>query len=148
MNCNVHVFCKLIVSNKFGFILETSLFLYLLHFRFFVIYVQAQKARVLQQTWLDRFTREKHYSLLGAFLPLCGYTCYGPSKLECYFTQGRKDLPRTNSISHWAHFCILFVNKCYGPNKSVPLHEAFKVCQEQTLQLIGPINKLRKILVL
>ncbi len=28
MNCNVHVFCKLIFSNKLGFILETSLFLY------------------------------------------------------------------------------------------------------------------------
>ncbi len=27
MNCNVHVFCKMIFSNKFGFILETSLFL-------------------------------------------------------------------------------------------------------------------------
>jgi hypothetical protein len=23
MNCNVHVFCKLIFSNEFGFILET-----------------------------------------------------------------------------------------------------------------------------
>jgi len=23
MNCNVHVFCKMIFSNKFGFILET-----------------------------------------------------------------------------------------------------------------------------
>jgi hypothetical protein len=28
-NCNVHVFCKLIFSNKTGFILETSLFLYI-----------------------------------------------------------------------------------------------------------------------
>jgi hypothetical protein len=25
MNCNVHVFCKMIFSNKFGFILETVL---------------------------------------------------------------------------------------------------------------------------
>ncbi len=29
MNCNVHVFCKMMFSNKFGFILETSLFLQL-----------------------------------------------------------------------------------------------------------------------
>ncbi len=29
MNCNVHVFYKMIFSHKFGFILETSLFLYL-----------------------------------------------------------------------------------------------------------------------
>ncbi len=29
MNCNVHVFYKMIFCNKFGFILETSLFLYL-----------------------------------------------------------------------------------------------------------------------
>ncbi len=28
MNCNVDVFYKMILSNKFGFILETSLFLY------------------------------------------------------------------------------------------------------------------------
>ncbi len=28
MNCNVHVFYKMIFGNKFGFILETSLFLY------------------------------------------------------------------------------------------------------------------------
>jgi hypothetical protein len=28
MNGNVHVFYKMIFSNKFGFILETSLFLY------------------------------------------------------------------------------------------------------------------------
>jgi hypothetical protein len=30
MNCNVHVFYKIIFSNKFGFIMETSLFLYLI----------------------------------------------------------------------------------------------------------------------
>ncbi len=29
MNFNVHVFYKIIISNKFGFILETSLFLYI-----------------------------------------------------------------------------------------------------------------------
>ncbi len=29
MNCNVHMFYILIFSNKFGFILETSIFLYL-----------------------------------------------------------------------------------------------------------------------
>ncbi len=28
MNCNVHVCDKMIFNNKFGFILETSLFLY------------------------------------------------------------------------------------------------------------------------
>jgi hypothetical protein len=28
MNCNVHVFYKMLFSNKFGFILETSLFLF------------------------------------------------------------------------------------------------------------------------
>ncbi len=33
MNCNVHVFYKMIFSNKFLFILETSLFLYRLFFK-------------------------------------------------------------------------------------------------------------------
>ncbi len=32
MNCNAHVFYKMIFSNKFGFSLETSLFLYILNF--------------------------------------------------------------------------------------------------------------------
>ncbi len=32
MNCNVPVFYKMIFSNKFGFILETSLFLYYLEY--------------------------------------------------------------------------------------------------------------------
>jgi hypothetical protein len=29
MNCDVHVFYKMIFSDKFGFILETSFFLYM-----------------------------------------------------------------------------------------------------------------------
>jgi len=33
-HCNVHVFCKLIFSNRLGFILETSLFLKLFRFYF------------------------------------------------------------------------------------------------------------------
>ncbi len=37
MNCNVHMFCKMIFSNKFGFILETSLFLKLLNYVKFLL---------------------------------------------------------------------------------------------------------------
>ncbi len=47
MNCNVHVFCKMIFNNKFGFILET-VFSYRRHHNtsFSLTYQWAKKARV------------------------------------------------------------------------------------------------------
>ncbi len=38
------------------------------HFIFFVTHKKAQQARVLQYTWLEKFTRDKHFSLLGSFV--------------------------------------------------------------------------------
>ena len=52
MNCNVHVFCKLIFSIKFGFILETSLFLYDLYFQ-----------RINNNTNANNFTRMSAFFL-------------------------------------------------------------------------------------
>ncbi len=41
MNCNAHVFYKMIFSNKFGFSLETSLFYHILNFSSNIAYPKA-----------------------------------------------------------------------------------------------------------
>ncbi len=55
MNCNVHVFCKIIFGNKFGFILETSL-----SYKYFLS-VQAAEGTLNPQPWDDE----------ESVLPLC-----------------------------------------------------------------------------
>ncbi len=41
------------------------------HFTSFVNYEWAQEARVLNYTWLERLSRDKHSSLLGPFIKWC-----------------------------------------------------------------------------
>ncbi len=70
MNCNVHEFYKMIFSNKFGFILETSLFLY---------YLTSPKQRL-----------NPYFVRLGRLLLVRTLDCFGHVDLEWYLFPGNE----------------------------------------------------------